>query len=574
MFQQHQGESLSQSWTRFKYFLRKVPHHGIDIWLLVQIFYDHIDHTLKRTVDHVAEGRLRKMSAEKAWATIEELARYEDEGWNDPVFPEEESLDYRNPNIEQLLGVMECKVMEAPVISISSDSSDESVGSSIPRVILIGSIPIEVLVAPEVGAAAVASPTRVLELDTHSSSESGPSESTLPSVPVAPMVSPFICLDDSESDTKLPERHVSSTPHDAMIARWRSRVASRPSSPSRSSSPTTSTSEIPTAPIPPAPPTIDIPVSRLYRTHPGGPYHFTSGSSSDHSSSDHSSADHSPADHTSGHSTSDQFLSRHSSPSLPLGMRPRHSHLPSHSAGPSRKRCRSPATTVPSYIPASGALVPTRADLLLPRKRFRDSISPEDSIEEDIDADVLADIEADAAAVEVAADMDVEVGVDVGIGIEVGDDIEDEAEPSDRGTMEVGVDVIARINIPDGMLMPDAVECLEQVKEVVQGIYGHVMEIPLQRVEDIKTGQIQLEVKSLIASGERAGLLDHVAALERSNARLRGTLMMESAIADRLHRCMGFMEDELRQIHRFRYYDRLRFRRLEAFTARRLGFRS
>ncbi|GKB94993.1 hypothetical protein Tco_0981130 [Tanacetum coccineum] len=57
----------------------------------------------------------------------------------------------------------------------------------------------------------------------------------------------------------MPERHVSSTPHDAMVARWRSRVASRPSLPSRSSSPTTSTSEIPTAPIIPTPPTIIAP---------------------------------------------------------------------------------------------------------------------------------------------------------------------------------------------------------------------------------------------------------------------------------------------------------------------------
>ncbi|GJZ39455.1 zinc finger, CCHC-type containing protein [Tanacetum coccineum] len=70
MFQQHQGESLSEAWTR----------------------------------------RLRKMSAKKAWATIEELARYEDEGWNDPVILEELGLDYKNPDIEQLLGVMECKV--------------------------------------------------------------------------------------------------------------------------------------------------------------------------------------------------------------------------------------------------------------------------------------------------------------------------------------------------------------------------------------------------------------------------------------------------------------------------------
>ncbi|GJW97541.1 hypothetical protein Tco_0179349 [Tanacetum coccineum] len=48
--------------------------------LQVQIFYDRIDHTLKHTVDYTVEGRLRKISAEKAWATIEELARYEDEG--------------------------------------------------------------------------------------------------------------------------------------------------------------------------------------------------------------------------------------------------------------------------------------------------------------------------------------------------------------------------------------------------------------------------------------------------------------------------------------------------------------
>nr|GEU35765.1 zinc finger, CCHC-type [Tanacetum cinerariifolium] len=35
MFQQHQEESLSEAWTRFKDLLRKVPHHGIDIWIQV-----------------------------------------------------------------------------------------------------------------------------------------------------------------------------------------------------------------------------------------------------------------------------------------------------------------------------------------------------------------------------------------------------------------------------------------------------------------------------------------------------------------------------------------------------------
>ncbi|GJR41357.1 hypothetical protein Tco_1217041 [Tanacetum coccineum] len=33
MFQQHQGESLSEAWTRLKDLLQKVPHHDIDLWL-------------------------------------------------------------------------------------------------------------------------------------------------------------------------------------------------------------------------------------------------------------------------------------------------------------------------------------------------------------------------------------------------------------------------------------------------------------------------------------------------------------------------------------------------------------
>nr|GEU85954.1 hypothetical protein [Tanacetum cinerariifolium] len=33
MFQQHQGESLSEAWTRFKDLLQKFPHRGIDLWL-------------------------------------------------------------------------------------------------------------------------------------------------------------------------------------------------------------------------------------------------------------------------------------------------------------------------------------------------------------------------------------------------------------------------------------------------------------------------------------------------------------------------------------------------------------
>ncbi|GJX25031.1 zinc finger, CCHC-type containing protein [Tanacetum coccineum] len=77
-------------------------------------------------VDYTAEGQLRKMSAEKAWNTIEELARYEEEGWNDPIFLEEGSLNYKNANIEQLLGVMECQVdtLMNDAISLMGKSGD------------------------------------------------------------------------------------------------------------------------------------------------------------------------------------------------------------------------------------------------------------------------------------------------------------------------------------------------------------------------------------------------------------------------------------------------------------------
>nr|GEX50363.1 reverse transcriptase domain-containing protein [Tanacetum cinerariifolium] len=398
--------------------------------------------------------------------------------------------------------------MAALVISISSDVSVESVGSSFPRVIIISSIFVEVLVAPEVGVAAVALPVGVLELDTHSSSEADLSESSPPLVSKAPMVSTFLCLDDSESDTEMPEKHVSPIPHDAMLTRaLTTRKSVRP-----------------------------LPSHRLslrYTSHHLD--RFTSGSSSGHSSSDHSSFGHSILGHSlSGYASPDTTVADSSTLLKfvypPLARTPRCSeaylscrfaplstmYTPTtskssagdssfeSSVGPSRKRCRSPATTLTSSIHATRALVPYRADRLLPRKRFRDSLSPEDNVEEDIDADKLADIEVDATAIEVIVDKDVEaavdacIGMEVDVGIDVEDEVEDEVESSDR--------------------------------------------------EDIKTKQRALKARSLIAGGERASLLEQVASLERSNARLRGTMMIESTRADRFQQRISFMEIELRQI--------------------------
>ncbi|GJX96609.1 hypothetical protein Tco_0352407 [Tanacetum coccineum] len=191
-----------------------------------------------------------------------------------------------------------------------------------------------------------------------------------------------------------------------------------------------------------------------------------------------------------------------------------------------RKRCRSPAATIPLPIPTLRALVPTRADLLPPRKRFRDSYSSKDSIEEDIDAYVFADIKTD-------------VGVDAGIGMEVDVEVvsEDEegyeAESSARDTTEIGMGRGIKSVVADDIVEPTSEDYLDLVstdwsREVMQigldvamkELYDHIHEIPVDMITNIEAGQRQLEAKSLIASRERVDLFDHVAALERSHTRL------------------------------------------------------
>ncbi|GKF02742.1 hypothetical protein Tco_0029665, partial [Tanacetum coccineum] len=361
----------------------------------------------------------------------------------------------------------------------------------------------------------------VLDLVDYSSSDSDPSEDSLPPAPELPLVLPFLCSDDLEADSKSeptkqrPERHESLAVHDAMVSRWRDRVASRPSSPSGSSSHDTLalSSEFLVAPLGIrrrlviiTRPGEAIPFGRPYRTHPNGPrklltawkrvgpfparrlawrcvsHHssdrhsspdFTSDSSSSGSSSDSSSDTFSgsPSDswsdtssvHSSGFDASGQSHSGPStrvasSRSAPLSTpyTPTTSESSSDSSfersldssslsvGLSHKRCKSPTTSVPSSTHVSRSITPTHVDLLPPRKRFRDSYSPEDSREEHMEIGT-----ADAEAV---ADLGTGDGVGghtedgIGMGVEIAaidikeDEEEFKAETSAGGTMEIAVD--------------------------------------------------------------------------------------------------------------------------------------
>ncbi|GKD19011.1 hypothetical protein Tco_1208169, partial [Tanacetum coccineum] len=56
----------------------------IDLWLQVQIFYDHVNPGTRRTIDQSAGGKLRGKNAEESWALIEDLTVYDNKSWNDP----------------------------------------------------------------------------------------------------------------------------------------------------------------------------------------------------------------------------------------------------------------------------------------------------------------------------------------------------------------------------------------------------------------------------------------------------------------------------------------------------------
>nr|GEY49180.1 hypothetical protein [Tanacetum cinerariifolium] len=120
-------ESLYDGWNHFKELLLKVPHHGLDLWLQVQIFYAHVDITTQKGIDYAAGGRLRKLRLDEAWAAIERLAQYKDIRWNDTLTPDEVNLNFENPNIEQLLGIMKRKFDTLMMDAISLMKKSKSV---------------------------------------------------------------------------------------------------------------------------------------------------------------------------------------------------------------------------------------------------------------------------------------------------------------------------------------------------------------------------------------------------------------------------------------------------------------
>ncbi|GJX05048.1 reverse transcriptase domain-containing protein [Tanacetum coccineum] len=435
---------------------------------------------------------------------------------------EDEGDNWMTPIIQCL----EKGVMAAPIIFISSYSSEESVGSHAPRVILFGTIPAIIMVIPECS----------ILVDYSSFSDSDPSEDSLPiaptsEFPLAPVVSP-------------PE------------IRRRPAILIRPGE--------------------------AIPFGRPYRTHLNGPCKlltarkrvgpfparrltwrrvphrssnrhsspdFTSDSSSSSSSSDSSSdissgsssdsLSDSSSIHSSGCDASESSLDSSFERSLD-------SSLPS--VEPSHKRCRSLTTLVPSSTLVPGSVAPSLADLP-PRKRFRDSYSSEASGEEHIEIGT-ADAET-VAYLGISEGVGAPIEDDIGMGVEVAtsdireDEEEFEVEASAGGTMEITIDPLAT---------------------------GGIFESTREDAPDLEE---QLEAGQLVASREKAGLADRVRSLGRENLRVRALLCILGGDlgVDSLRCHMVLSQEEFRQIRRDRDDTQMRLRRLESLVERRLGFR-
>lgn len=76
-FAQREHESLYKVWERFKELLRLCPHHGLQIWMIVQAFHNRVTHAMRPLIDAAVGGTLMNKIEEeayKAYNLFEEMA--------------------------------------------------------------------------------------------------------------------------------------------------------------------------------------------------------------------------------------------------------------------------------------------------------------------------------------------------------------------------------------------------------------------------------------------------------------------------------------------------------------------
>ncbi|GJR12702.1 putative reverse transcriptase domain-containing protein [Tanacetum coccineum] len=398
------------------------------------------------------------------------------------------------------------------VISVSSNLSEDSVGTPAGRVILFGTIPTTIPdTTPVITLPNTQTDTTAIPI------ESDPSEDpSLDHIPPLPAISPFLSSTDDTTDNDTPDTSPSPT-HGMPFTEI--------------TSSTQRSHVIPRRRVMILAPGQPIPYGRPYRYHLNGPIHMMTARKrvgslpthrlamrhfADHSSSDSSSDFHSDA---SSDSSSRQSLSDHSSPDLSCT-----------SAGPSYKRRRSPMESVPALPLVSGALSPVRVDLVPSPKR---------------DSGYLADVEVDPSEVRLGVnikDESFEQSRSRGTDLEVDDDVERSEEPHSEPKIDpVEVAIKACFDFDD-IIRASGVDVRVEAVTVSHDDVKTSVRDPILVSDDGDTPLVvpEREQGHRIIGVESAftALTERIAELERDNKRLRGTASVESQRVDRLQRGM------------------------------------
>ncbi|GKD16506.1 hypothetical protein Tco_1205664 [Tanacetum coccineum] len=541
--------------------------------------------------------------------------------------------------------------MAISVISVSSDSSEESVGTSTGRVILFGTIPttipnttpsvipptthIDTTPIPTVSPTIPPSPDYTpasLDYSPASDTEFDPSEDpSSDHIPPLPATSPFLSSTDDSSDSDIPD----TPPSPTYGTPFTETILSTQSSPVASGALQRRVMVLtPGQPIPHGRPYhyhLNRPVHMMIVRKRVGPLPTHHLAVRDSETSSDFSTD------ALSNSASSRSSSDHSLPTPSSGIRPSHhlcslvpsihrlsaaiSDRPSHDSSstiPSRKRSRSPAAFVPLSSPTLGALSYARADLLPSPKMIRSSESAtnlegcsKDNFEPyvPIEAGLGVDFEDESYEPSRNRGTDLEMDVDVvrSDGIDIDPEIQVETdecivfadvlrdrgidarvivEPIDReeiemdvrGLVEVRVDRVTRPVVADDILEPaqeGAVEVTyETLGDLVRRFHDHMEEILVRRVQVIESVH-RYQGHMIVATGQQsADMLERIRELEQDNMRHKDIIDVVSQRVSRSQCRELYVQMEMRQIWRFRFYDRMRIIMLEACSRRHLDYHS
>ncbi|XP_026385854.1 uncharacterized protein LOC113281351 isoform X2 [Papaver somniferum] len=73
-FSQKENESFFECWERFKDLLSSCPHHGYEIWRVINFFYDGLNSCMRQFVEMMCNGQFLNKSPDDAWTYFDSLA--------------------------------------------------------------------------------------------------------------------------------------------------------------------------------------------------------------------------------------------------------------------------------------------------------------------------------------------------------------------------------------------------------------------------------------------------------------------------------------------------------------------